>query len=159
MYSQENCCNKLFADFKFQNIVDANPPEAKGVYVIRIKKRGKTSIEEMIRRTEKLVSKIGWKMVEEYVIGRVKRLSRIGKCPVIYIGSAAPRKGSKNTLKGRYRELSNRHTIMFPIWVLLYHGWQLEYGWKTCNNPKEEENKLKEKYKKMHSKLPSLVER
>ena len=61
MHNQKNCCNKLFTDFKFQNIMDADPPEAKGVYVIRIKKRGKTLIEEMIRRTEKLVSKIGWK--------------------------------------------------------------------------------------------------
>ncbi|MCD6483902.1 MAG: hypothetical protein J7L47_02185 [Candidatus Odinarchaeota archaeon] len=96
-------------------------------------------------------------MVEEYVVGRVKRLSRIGECPVIYIGSAAPRKGSKNTLKGRYRELSNRHTIMSPYGS--YYGWELEYGWKTCNNPKEEENKLKEKYQKIHNKLPALVER
>ena len=99
MYSQGQCCNKLFADFKFQNIVDVDPPETKGVYVIRIKKGGKTSIEEMIRRTEKLVSKIGWKMVEEYVVGRVKRLSRIGECPVIYIGSAAPRKRKQKYFK------------------------------------------------------------
>ncbi|MCD6514114.1 MAG: hypothetical protein J7L07_04245 [Candidatus Odinarchaeota archaeon] len=51
MHSQENCCNKLFVDFKFQNIADADPPEAKGVYVIKIKKRGKTSVEDMIRES------------------------------------------------------------------------------------------------------------
>ena len=98
MHNQENCCNKLFADFKFQNIVDADPPEVKGVYVIRIKKRGIESFQTATHNN------------------------------VPHMGPTIP-------------------------WM------ELEYGWKTCNNPKEEENKIKEKYKKIHHKLPALVER
>jgi len=43
---------------------------------------------------------------------------------------------------------------------LLYFGWELEFGWKKSNRPKQEEEKLKIKYQKLHNgKLPALVAR
>jgi len=38
---------------------------------------------------------------------------------------------------GRYRDLARRHTALYPRWVLLYFGWELEYGWKVSDEPKE----------------------
>jgi hypothetical protein len=65
-----------------------------------------------------------------------------------------------NTLKGRYNEFSGRHTAMYPIWVLLYFGWKLEFGWKESDEPSLEEKRLKEKYQNTHqNRLPALVKR
>jgi hypothetical protein len=30
---------------------------------------------------------------------------------------------------------------MYPIWVLLYFNWKLEFGWKKSIKPKQEEVK------------------
>ena len=114
----------------------------------------------MIEKTRQLVSSIGWNLVTEFIMSRVERLSKIGNCPLIYIGSAGGQRGSQNTLRGRYREFPNRHTAMYPIWVLLYFNWKLEFGWKKSIKPKQEEEKLKMKYQILHNgKLPALVER
>jgi len=61
-------------------------------------------------------------------------------------------------LKGRYQEFSGRHTAMYPIWALLYFGWELEFGWKEEEDPRNAESKLKQKYAERHNnKLPALV--
>jgi len=154
------CCSNLFAEFTFQDLTNAKPPSEKGVYVIKIKRRGKASPQEMIEKTKQLISGISWDLVVEFVLSRVKRLDNIRNCPIIYIGSAGTQSGSKNTLKDRYEEFSNRHTAMYPVWVLLYFGWELEFGWKKSDRPKQEEEELKIKYQKLHDgKLPALVER
>lgn len=114
----------------------------------------------MIEKTKQLILGISWDLVVEFVMSRIKRLDNIRNCPIIYIGSAGTQKGSKNTLKDRYEEFSNRHTAMYPVWVLLYFGWELEFGWKKSDRPKQEEEELKIKYQKLHDgKLPALVER
>jgi hypothetical protein len=124
----QSCCSDLFTDFTFQDLVRARPPRVKGVYAIRVKTEGvKTNI--IIDKTMTLVTGIGWDLVKTRVLSRVNRLKRIGQCPIIYIGSAGTQPGSRNTLQGRYREFSSRHTAMYPIWSLLYFGWKLEYGW------------------------------
>jgi hypothetical protein len=154
------CCSNLFVDFAFQDLTSAKPPSEKGVYVIKVKRRGKASPQEMIEKTKKLILGISWDLVVEFVMSRVKRLDNIRNCPIIYIGSAGTQSGSKNTLKNRYEEFSNRHTAMYPVWVLLYFGWELEFGWKKSDRPKQEEEELKIKYQKLHDgKLPALVER
>ena len=130
--NQWTCCDSLFTEFKFQDLLSAQPPSEKGVYVIRVKIEGvKTNI--IVDKTIKLVTGIGWELVKKYVMSRIKRLERIGQCPIIYIGAAGPQPTSKNTLKDRHKEFSSRHTAMYPIWSLLYFGWKLDYGWKVCD--------------------------
>jgi elongation factor P--beta-lysine ligase len=47
---------------------------------------------------------------------------------------------------------------MYPIWALLYFGWELEFGWKEEEDPRNAESKLKQKYAERHNnKLPALV--
>jgi hypothetical protein len=152
-------CSEFVKEFNFENLVEAKPPKQKGIYVIRIKKRSDTSPEAMISEAKQLIAKVGWKMLEKKMVGRIERLRRISDCPVIYIGSAGTQRGSINTLKGRYDEFAGRHTAMYPIWVLLYFGWKLELGWRIRDEPYLEENKLKAKYQSLHQgKLPALVE-
>ncbi len=158
-HKQGKCCDELYYEFKFQDLIIAQPPRKKGVYIIRVKNKGenKTTI---IEKVQTLVTSINWDLVNTHVMSRVKRLGRIGQCPVIYIGSAGTQPKSKNTLKNRYKELSNRHTAMYPIWALLYFGWKLEYGWKVCEDSKGEEVTLKKAYQQIHQgKLPAIVER
>jgi hypothetical protein len=154
------CCSTLFVDFTFQDLTSAKPPNDKGVYVIRVKRRSEVPLTVMIEKTRQLLSGIGWDLVAGFIMSRVERLTNIGNCQIIYIGSAGGRSESKNTLKNRYEEFANRHTAMYPIWVLLYFGWKLEYGWKKSDRPIQTEKELKTKYQKIHEKkLPPLVER
>ncbi|MEM2292997.1 MAG: hypothetical protein QW228_07380 [Candidatus Aenigmatarchaeota archaeon] len=154
------CCNYLFDDFVFEDLTSAKPPDKKGVYVIRVKSKREVPLGDMIEKTRQLLSNIGWDLVTDFIMSRVKRLENIGNCPIIYIGSAGTQKESKNTLKKRYEEFANRHTAMYPIWVLLYFGWKLELGWKISANPLHDENELKRNYQILHGgKLPALVEK
>jgi len=153
------CCSDLLVGFTFEDMVEAEPPSEKGVYVVRIRKRSERLPEAMISEAKQLMARVGWKMLEKKVMSRIKRLRGISQCPVIYIGGAGTQPGSRNTLKGRYSEFSGRHTAMYPVWILLYFGWELEFGWKITNEPANEEVELKRKYRKIHQgKLPALVE-
>jgi hypothetical protein len=162
----DNCCkqdknlSRALELFSFANLRKAVPPPEKGIYVIRIKKRGESFINSL-EELSPILKKVDWEIVSKYVKSRVTRVSRLEKCDIIYIGRAGSiKENSKNTLKGRYGELANRHTIQFPLWLMLYLGWDLEYGWKVCKNPEQEEDDLKLLYKKFHSgKLPALVEK
>jgi len=158
--NQGGCCNSLFTEFQFQDLQSASPPDEKGVYVIRVKKEG-CPVKKIIEIVKQLVQNLKWEFVENYILSRIDRLESITQCPIIYIGSAGTQKGSKNTLKGRYKEFSTRHTAMYPIWALLYFGWELEFGWKEEKNyPKNIETQLKQKYKEKHeNKLPALVKK
>lgn len=127
------CCSTIFTDFTFQDLTNADPPNEKGVYIIKVKSKSEVPQNVMIEKTRKLLSGIGWDLVTDFIMSRVERLSKIGDCPVIYIGSAGGQRGSKNTLRGRYREFSLRHTAMYPIWVLLYFNWELEFGWEKIS--------------------------
>jgi hypothetical protein len=143
--------------FCFESIRAANPPDQKGVYAIRVRQRGENP-ERMIAQLQLLIKKLNWKTVSDFFSLRISRLSRISDCKVIYIGSN--RNKSKNTLKDRYVELSNRHTIMYPLWALVYYGWDLEYGWRVTDNPERLEAQLKQQYQKLHGgHLPALVDR
>jgi hypothetical protein len=154
------CCSNLFTDFTFHDLTNAKPPNERGVYVIKVKSRSEVPPRVMIEKTRQLISSIGWDLVIEFIMSRVTRLDNIEHCPIIYIGSAGGQSGSQNTLMGRYQEFSLRHTVMYPIWVLLYFNWKLEFGWKKSDRPKHEEEELKIKYRKLHNgKLPALVER
>ena len=155
----DNCCGDLFNEFMFEDLVEAEPPREKGVYVIRIKSRSDILPEAMISEAKQLVAKVGWKMLEKKIVSRIERLNKISQCPVIYIGGAGTQRGSRNTLRGRYTEFSGRHTSMYPVWILLYFGWKLQFGWKKTNKPENEEAEYKKKYRQAHQgKLPALVE-
>lgn len=151
--------DNLFAGFKFTDIRDANPPNAKGVYVIRVRKEGRDTTK-VIAQITKHVSQLNWPVVGNYLLNRIDRLKNINDCPIIYIGSAGTRRSSKHTLKGRYKDFSGRHTVMYPIWALLYSGWELEYGWKVSETPNQTEQELKVGYRSKHLDiLPALTER
>jgi hypothetical protein len=76
------------------------------------------------------------------------------------MGSAGTRQDSKNTLARRYKEFSGRHTAMYPLWALIYSGWELEFGWIETSHADETEKELKARYKQKHGdKLPAIVER
>jgi len=158
-HNQGDCCAELYAEFEFQDLRNASPPKKKGVYVIRVKKEGR-STREIVERVKEIVKDLKWEMVEKHILDRINRLESINQCPIIYIGSAGYRENSKNTLENRYKELSGRHTVMYPIWALLYFGWDLQFGWKEESKPKDAERQLKQEYKKRHEdKLPALVKR
>jgi len=154
-----DCCGELFSKFQFQNLPAAQPPNKKGVYAIRVNRRGKASCE-IVAQVKQLVDKLGWSQVGGFILRRVRRLERIGECAIIYIGSAGTRQDSKNTLSERYKEFSGRHTAMYPIWALVYFGWKLEFGWIEEENAGRAETEIKEQYKqKHHGRLPALVQR
>ena len=159
MNSQGTCCDNLFSGFTFQDIRAATPPERKGVYVIRVKQRGEP-VAEILQQVGKVIQHLDWPIVGKKMLNRIKRLEEIGSCPVIYIGSAGTLQGSKYTLKGRYHDFAGRHTAMYPLWALLYFGWDLEYGWVEEENSPGLEESLKHRYRESHrGKLPALVYR
>ena len=155
-----DCCNDLFDAFEFTRFQDAEPPKRKGVYVIRIHQRG-TPVGEVHEKAVGLAGSIGWDVAGRFLCSRLNRLSKIGDCPTIYIGSAGTHPGSKNTLHGRYLELAARHTAQYPIWALLSAGWELQYGWMVVDDhPGTAEEALKGRYRKAHGgNLPALVSR
>lgn len=154
-----DCCGNLFDKFYFENIKTANPPDKKGVYVIRVKKKGKR--KEIIRQEITfLLEKLDWGIVNNFIKNRMNRIEKIENCSVIYIGSGGTKPESNNTLKKRYKELSDRHTAMFPIWALVYFGWELEYGWIVEEDAGQMEKLYKNMYRNRHqNKLPALVVR
>lgn len=156
---QPVCCNKLFSDFTFQDLRKAEPPYSKGVYAVRISKRGK-SAPEVASQIKQLIDGLTWPTVGDFILSRITRLERIGQCSIIYIGSAGTRKDSHNTLRGRYEEFAGRHTAMYPLWALAYFGWNLDFGWIVTKDAASAEKGLKNRYKARHGgTLPALVER
>ena len=154
------CCSGLFDAFEFTRFQDAEPPKRKGVYVIRVHQRG-TPAEEVREKAVGLAGSIGWDVAGRFLHSRLDRLSKVGDCPTIYIGSAGTYAGSNNTLHGRYLELATRHTAKYPVWALLSSGWELQYGWMIVDeNPGDVEAALKERYQETHGgNLPALVNR
>jgi len=142
---REDCGLDLFWDFTFGDLTSADPPDKKGVYVIRVRTPGMPP-DEILQRLEPLISRFGWQMAEDYLRNRISRIQNIGDCPILYIGSAGTNPTSKHTLAGRYRDLTRRDTAQFPIWALLYFGWKLDFGWKVTGNPRDDEAELKAKY-------------
>lgn len=152
-------CNDMLSAFTFTDIRAAQPPEQRGLYVLRIAQQG-TPIPDVVRQAEAVIQRLQWPMVENRMLNRMHRLERIGECPVIYIGSAGTRTESRNTLRGRYQEFAGRHTIMFPLWALLFFEWKIEYGWKVEQTADTAEAQLKQQYQAYHQgRLPALVQR
>lgn len=154
-----NCCGNLFSKFQFHDLRTTKPPDEKGVYAIRVKRSGKAT-SEIVAQVAQLVEKLSWSTVGDFILSRVRRLQGIGNCPIIYIGSAGTRSESRNTLLKRYREFSGRHTAMYPVWALLYFGWELEFGWIEQQNAGKVEAEIKEKYRQLHGgKSPAIVQK
>lgn len=145
--------------FSFTELRLAKPPKQKGVYVIRVKKKGELPKQKLLD-LKLFAEQVNWNIVTKYVFSRLDRLDRIANCDIIYIGRAGKSINSNNTLKGRYGELANRHTIQFPLWLLLFLGWELEYGWCIDPNPEDFEEHLKVLYSACHDEcLPALVDK
>ena len=82
-----DCCRDLFLDFSFDDISRAKPPKQKGVYCIKVIKRGLPT-GDIEKEVANHISLLRWEMVEEYLVNRIHRLHNISLCPIIYIGSA-----------------------------------------------------------------------
>lgn len=159
MLAKTGCCADLFRDFIYEDIRHATPPMLRGVYTVRVRQRGQ-AIAEILAKSEKLLSVLDWQIITTKAQSRLNRLQSISACDVIYIGSAGTYSGSKHTLAGRYKDFAGRHTIMFPLWALLLHGWQLDYGWKAADAADQFESQLKAAYRQQHHEhLPALVHR
>jgi hypothetical protein len=72
-----NCCNNLFDDFTFKDLTSVKPPDVKGIYVVRIKCRSEVPPNDMVEKTRKLLSGIGWDLVIDFIMSRVERLGNI----------------------------------------------------------------------------------
>jgi len=154
-----DCCRNLFGGFNFENLKTAKPPKEKGIYVLKVNRKGKP-IGEIVEQAKRFVEQLNWPMVGDFIRRRIMRLEKIEQCPVIYIGSAGAKKPNRGNLSGRYNMFAGRHTAMYPICALLYLDWDLEYGWIQDEHPDEAEKKLKQKYQERHEgKLPPLVDR
>jgi hypothetical protein len=138
MDAEDYCGMDLFTDFTFEDITKANPPQEKGVYVIKVKKRG-LPLDEIISQLTTHIAGLPWEMVQAYFTSRIARINNITGCPVIYIGSAVTSPKSRHMLAWRYQDLTQRQPIQFPLWALLYFGWKLDFGWKVTDQPKEME--------------------
>jgi hypothetical protein len=152
------CCSHIFSDFTFADIRHAQPPSNKGVYAIRVAKRG-ASADNIIRDIKPVLVRLDFPLLADKFTKSIARLNRIEDCPIIYIGSAGTRDSSKHTLLGRYRDFAGRHTIMYPIWCLLYFDWCIDYGFRETDSPSEFEAKLKSRFRERHGRLPALVHR
>ena len=159
MLAKTACCDNLFRDFIYEDIRHAAPPLLRGVYTIRVRQRGQ-DVSEILTNSEKLLATLDWHIITTKAQSRLNRLQKIGTCNTIYIGSAGTYTNSKNTLRNRYNEFAGRHTIMFPLWALLLHGWQLDYGWKAVDGASQFEAHLKSAYRQHHHEhLPALIVR
>jgi len=112
MDAEDYCGMDLFTDFTFEDITKANPPQEKGVYVIKIKKRGLPP-DEIISQLTTPITGLRWEMVQAYLTSRIAPITTITECPVIYPGSAGRGHTSRHTLAGRYKILqaATRHNI------------------------------------------------
>jgi len=77
-----DCCNGLFDAFEFTRFQDAEPPKRKGVYVIRVHRRG-MPVREVHEKAVCLAGSIGWDVASQFLCSRFDRLSEIGSCPTI----------------------------------------------------------------------------
>jgi hypothetical protein len=148
---RKNCGLDLFWDFTFEDIGTAHPPDMKGVYVIQIRKPG-IPADEILKHLES-EHRAGEKVRKSH-LERAGRIQNIGECPILYIGSAAGRR----TLSGIFRDLTRRHTARYPIQALLHCSWELDFGWRATENPRELEAELKERYlNRGRRSLPALA--
>jgi hypothetical protein len=114
MDAEDYCGMDLFTDFTFEDITKANPPQEKGVYVIKIKKRGLPP-DKIISQLTTPIAGLRWGMVQACLTSRIARINTITGCPVIDPGSAGTNKTSRHTLAGRYRDPASRHTAQYPL--------------------------------------------
>ncbi len=155
----DSACASKFGGFTYQPLQTATPPASKGIYVIRVSRPG-APISQILKGSHAAIERLRWPMVQKQARSRLDRLARIEECPIVYIGSAGTAESSRHTLKGRYDDFGGRHTVMFPLWTLLFHQWELEYGWVTDPAPALLEASLKTQYRQLHDgKLPALVAR
>ena len=145
-------CDSLFDKFQWKDITTVDPkkdlPQTRGLYILRVRERGQ-SVEDVISSVPELLHEIHWPSLREYIKNRVTRLKQIGNCPVIYVGAGL--------LRDRFKAWQFCHTVMYPVWGLLWAGWKIDYGWLKHEKSQEGEKLLKQQYKNIHECLPALV--
>lgn len=149
-------CGELVSGFRFFGLAADDPPilppRDNGVYGIRIARRG-GPVGEVIEAVTSLLAPIVWARLKRSISTQISRLSAIGDCDLLYLGMAGE-------LYGRWDQLTWSHPAMVPLAALLYHGWQVEFGWLLSDNPAETEKHLKTAYRQTHrNRLPALMQR
>jgi len=82
-----------------------------------------------------LIKATEWNEPIRYVESRLARLSRIGNCPVIYVGSTEAKEGG---LGSRLKDLAGRrHTALLPVLVFLAARWRMDSGFITCSTAED----------------------
>ena len=161
-----SACGSTFGGFsKPISFRDPDPtlPDKPGVYVVRVKRRG-LALDRVLRKSRIAADKLqeSWPMAGQQLGEHVKRLKRIGDCPVLYIGLAGRNPTSSNTIRDRYEQLCWGHVAQIPLSVLALFGWHMEIRYMTCSRTRtrEKERKLIEEYKQRHhGRRPAFNER
>jgi len=128
------------------------------VYILRLVNMDKLNIDRAIEFLNNLCNEARWREIKNFASSRIKRLERLrsSKCPVLYIGST-------RNLRNRCRDLAGkRHTVFLALLALLVAGAEIDYGYKIVTSEREAsdlEQELKEKYRRLHSTYPPLVEK
>jgi len=55
---QPSCCQNLFAKCTFSDLIKANPPATKGIYVLRIKSRTEATPQSIVAKARQLVTPV-----------------------------------------------------------------------------------------------------
>ena len=157
-----NCpkCQNLFQGFNnAEPIETANPPREKGVYVIRIKKAGNSDrLSETLSSLKLFFEKTEWERLRTWVGRRVARLNNYKEsdCDIIYIGCGGKQQKKQGSIFDRHDGFVTGHTVMYPLWILLYHGWKIDLGWRVDYNASQLENNLRHSYYDLHGRYPIL---
>jgi len=139
MGAEDYCGMDLFTDFTLEDITKATLPEEKGVYIIKITKRGLPP-DEIIRQLTTRIAGLRWEMVEAFLTSRIARISNLTGCRSSTSAQQVRAKRAGTRLRGGTGILraAIRHSIR--SFALLSFGWELEYGWKVSDKPKELES-------------------
>lgn len=152
---RKDCGLDLFHDFTFEDITTAEPPDAEGVYVLLVRKPGMPP-DEIMESLKSHPEPVTGDKVPKSLLKLAGRIRKIGDCPILFIGSAAGYK----TLSGVHRDIGRHHATHFPVRALLSFGWELDFGWKATDHPREVEAELKERYlNRGRRALPALAVR
>ena len=158
-------CDALFTEFTISplgGIVQENLPRRGGVYVLRLSEKG-TDVD--VGKLERKVSELDINYVTSKMWPGICRnmsevLHAIKSCPVVYIGATGVRQEARANFQTRFEDLfTGKHVIMPSFWLLLLHGWKLDYLHYPCATPKDFEDSLRARYSQVHGRIPPLNRR
>jgi hypothetical protein len=148
-------CDALLPGFEWKDVTEVDPSRdlpPRGVYVLRVRALGAPAgvIDERIRHALDVIS---WPLLASHVKRRLRRLGRIGACPVLYIGAA------RSNFTDTFGDFLGRNITMQLLWPLLWGKWKIDIGWKSSEDPWAERIRLLGEYRRVHGNDPALMTR